>query len=167
MKNIMIILFLSFLSALIYYLTRKYHSKLVPAGIIFILSTFVGYLVPLTISNENLLQLIITNITPAMIFLYTLNFDINNLLKNKIGCSCKMGTKKYWQLFLLAIIVSFSTQFLSSSFYDHYQFYITNILAFLIGYIASFTKLKQFNGSEDIATTMFYLLSAVVGLHLF
>ncbi|NPA66785.1 MAG: hypothetical protein GXO11_07880 [Epsilonproteobacteria bacterium] len=148
-------------------MTRKYHSKLIPAGIIFTLSAFAGHLIPLSVSNENMLQIIITNLTPAMIFLYALDLDIKTLLKNQVGCSCKMGAKKYWLILLLAIGISVISQLLAPFLYDTYQLYISSAIAFILGYIASFTKLKTLNGTEDIATTMLYLLSAVIGFHLF
>jgi len=167
MKSVLIILFLSFLSAFVYYLTRKYNSKLIPAGVIFTLSAFTGHLIPLSASNEDLLQSIITNLTPAMVFLYALDLDLKTLLKNDIGCSCKMGAKRYWQITLLAVFISLLSQISAPYIIDHHTFYLSVFMAFSIGYIASFTRLKELNGSEDIATTMLYLLSAVVGLHLF
>jgi len=131
------------------------------------LSTFAGKLIPLSASNEEFLQLIINNLTPAMFFLYALDLDLQRLLKNDIGCSCKMGAKRYWQIVALAVSISLLTQVATSYFYTKHTFPISTVIAFLLGYIASFTKLKKLNGTEEIATTMLYLLSAVVGLHLF
>ena len=66
-----------------------------------------------------------------------------------------------------AFIASFVSQVAAEFLYEHHTLYISLLLSFIIGYLASFTKLKEVNGSEDIATTMLYLLSAVLGMRIF
>ncbi|MDQ7042883.1 MAG: DUF819 family protein, partial [Sulfurimonas sp.] len=82
-----------------------------------------------------------------------------------IACACNMGTKRYWLLILLALGISFLTQYLSS------QFVIINtttsmvIFASVLGVIGSFTKLRDLNGSSELSTSMLYLLIALIGSH--
>jgi uncharacterized membrane protein len=166
-KSLTIIAILSFLSGFIYFLTKKFNSKIIPALFIFLGGIIAGKIIPLSASNIELLDKIILNLSPATVFLYSLDFDIKTIFKNSIGCSCKMGAKKYWILVLSAFIASFVSQVAAEFLYEHHTLYISLLLSFIIGYLASFTKLKEVNGSEDIATTMLYLLSAVLGMRIF
>jgi len=82
-----------------------------------------------------------------------------------IACACNMGAKRYWLLILLALGVSFITQYLAS------QFQIINattsmvIFASVLGIIGSFTRLKELNGSSELSTSMLYLIIALIGSH--
>lgn len=80
-----------------------------------------------------------------------------------IGCACTVGAKRYWLLVMLAIIVSFISQFVT----DYAQFLNKTttivLIASLLGVAGSFTKLKTLNGSSEIATTMLYILIALIG----
>ena len=40
------------------------------------------------------------------------------------------------------------------------------LIALLLGYGASFTKLKSINATHEVATTMLFLLSAVAGMQI-
>jgi uncharacterized membrane protein len=44
------------------------------------------------------------------------------------------------------------------------SFFATLGVALTMGVLLSFTRLKNLNGTHEIATTMLYLLSAVVGM---
>jgi uncharacterized membrane protein len=165
MKSIIILAIVTFLSGIIFFLTRKFHSKVIPSAIIFALSFFVGSIIPLSISNKMLLTTLMHNIAPSVVFLYALDFDIRSFLKNKIGCACKMGTKQYWVVVVIALAVSLATQIGVNYLYEE-NFIVTLGVALFIGFILSFTPLKSLNGTQEIATTMLYLLSAIVGLQL-
>jgi uncharacterized membrane protein len=80
-----------------------------------------------------------------------------------IGCACSMGAKRYWLLIALALAVSLLSQLLAS------QFVILNattsmvVFATLFGVAGSFTRLRYLNGSSEVATTMLYILIALIG----
>jgi len=82
-----------------------------------------------------------------------------------IGCACSMGAKRYWLLIGLSLAVSLLSQLLAQ------QFVILNtttsvvLFATLFGVAASFTPLRNLNGSSEVATTMLYILIALIGSH--
>ena len=82
---------------------------------------------------------------------------------DKIGCACSMGAKRYWLLIALSLGVSLLSQLLSA------QFVILNtttsivLFSTLLGLLGSFTKLRFINGSNEVATTMLYILIALIG----
>lgn len=82
---------------------------------------------------------------------------------SQIGCACTIGTKRYWLLISFAIIVSLASQMLAV----HVEFLNRTttvvLLATIFGVLASFTKLKSMNGSSEVATTMLYILIALIG----
>jgi len=81
----------------------------------------------------------------------------------EVGCACSMGAKRYWLLILLAIAVSLLSQLLAS----HVQFLNTTttivLLSSVFGVIGSFTSLRYINGSNEVATTMLYIIIALIG----
>ncbi len=123
-----------------------------------------GHFVPLSVSNEMLFDRLFANLTPATIFLFSLDLDPKNLFGNKIGCSCKMGAKRYWLIVILAFVASFLSQFVVLALGFEANLLSTGVAAFVIGTLASFTPLKYVNGTAEIATTMLYLLSALGGI---
>jgi len=81
-----------------------------------------------------------------------------------IGCACNMGAKRYWLLILLSIVVAFAVN--SIAFWEIQILNYTTttvILATILGVLGSFTKLKTLNGSSEVATTMLYILIALIG----
>ena len=82
-----------------------------------------------------------------------------------VGCACSMGAKRYWLLILLALFVSFVSQYLSTHFTLLNSTTTMVILASLFGIVGSFTKLRELNGSSEVATSMLYLLIALIGSH--
>lgn len=82
---------------------------------------------------------------------------------NGIGCSCTIGAKRYWLLVVLALVVSFGTQLLATQFTVLNTTTTIVVLATLFGIFGSFTKLKKLGGSNEIATTMLYILVALIG----
>jgi uncharacterized membrane protein len=86
----------------------------------------------------------------------------------EIGCACNMGTKRYWFLILLSISVSFMIQVITQKLVSLGFEFISStttmvVLATIFGVLASFTKLKNFNGSSEVATSMLYMLIALIG----
>jgi uncharacterized membrane protein len=166
-KGIMLIAILSFFSAIVYFLTKKLNSKKIPSFILVVVGFVFGFFVPFSASNVELLDKLINNLLPPMMFLFSLDLDIERIFKNEIGCSCKMGAKRYALLLAIAFFVSLVSQLIALEFHSQYTLTISVLIAFVSGYIASFTRLKFLNGSEDLATSMLYLLSGVVGLRIF
>ncbi len=82
-----------------------------------------------------------------------------------IACSCNLGTKRYWLLILLALSVSFLTQYLAITFQIINSTTTMVILASLFGILGSFTRLKDLNGASELSTSMLYLLIALIGSH--
>lgn len=84
-----------------------------------------------------------------------------------LGCSCTLGPKRYWLLLLLALGVSLSVQL----FVGYIPWVETTtgvvVLATFLGILGSLTKLREMGGSSEIATTMLYLLIALIGSQAF
>ncbi|QOP42861.1 DUF819 domain-containing protein [Sulfurimonas sediminis] len=82
---------------------------------------------------------------------------------DKIGCACSMGAKRYWLLILLALGASLLSQIIAEKFVILNT--TTSIVLFstLLGVLGSFTKLRFINGSNEVATTMLYILIALIG----
>ena len=89
------------------------------------------------------------------------NENLANL--NEVGCACTMGAKRYWLLIFLAIFVSFVVQILAEFFLILNKTTTIVLLASILGVLASFTKLKEINGSSEVATTMLYIIIALIG----
>lgn len=80
-----------------------------------------------------------------------------------LGCACEMGAPKYWTLLLLALGVALITQLLATTFGGFSSTTWVVLLATFFGVAASLTPLRRYNGSSNIATTMLYLLVALIG----
>jgi len=82
---------------------------------------------------------------------------------DEVGCACNMGAKRYWLLIALALAVSLFSQVLA----QYIEFLSTTttvvLLATLFGILGSFSKLKELNGSSEVATTMLYIIIALIG----
>ena len=81
----------------------------------------------------------------------------------EIGCACNMGAKRYWLLIILGLVVSFTSQMISESFVILNKTTTIVLLASAFGILGSFTKLKDINGSSEVATTMLYIIIALIG----
>jgi len=82
---------------------------------------------------------------------------------DKIGCACSMGAKRYWLIILLALAASFLSQLLAAKFVLLNTTTSMVVFSTLLGVLASFTKLRFLNGSSEVATTMLYILIALIG----
>jgi len=81
----------------------------------------------------------------------------------EIGCACTVGTKRYWLLILLALFVSFISQYMSTLFSILNATTTVVIMATIFGIVGSFTKLRQLNGSSEVANSMLYIIIALIG----
>jgi len=94
--------------------------------------------------------------------------DENMAYLGEIGCACNMGAKRYWLLILLSVVVSLAVQVISQKLSDIGLVFISGtttmvVLATLFGILGSFTKLKNLNGSSEVANSMLYMLIALIG----
>ena len=82
---------------------------------------------------------------------------------SEIACACSMGAKRYWLLIALALFVSLLSQ-LAAEYFTLFNSITTIVIsASLLGVMASFTRLRELNGSSEVATTMLYILIALIG----
>jgi len=82
---------------------------------------------------------------------------------NSIGCSCTMGAKQYWLLVIISLIVSFISQFIAQNILLINSTTTMVLVATIFGILASFSKLKELNGSNEVATSMLYMMIALIG----
>lgn len=81
-----------------------------------------------------------------------------------IGCACTIGAKRYWLLIFLSILVAFVVNGAASLGLVFLNYTTTTVLlATMLGVAGSFTRLKQINGSSEVATSMLYILVALIG----
>lgn len=84
-------------------------------------------------------------------------------IMSQIGCACSMGAKKYWLLIVLGLIVSLVSQLFAENILFLNRTTTIVLLSTIFGVLGSFTKLKEINGSSEVATTMLYILIALIG----
>lgn len=89
--------------------------------------------------------------------------DENLAYLGDIGCACNMGAPRYWLLIAFALLVSFVAQIIAENFQFLNKTTTVVLLASLFGVLGSFTKLKEINGSSEVATTMLYIIIALIG----
>jgi len=169
MKNIFIILILAFFSALLYYLTRNWSKKIIIVPFIFFSGWLFGKVVELSFSQEILLLHTFFDLLYAMLFLYGLDFERKKFFQGEIGCSCKIGAKRYWSVIAMALGASLIVQIVGDMLFQSDSLSAvlgSALIALLLGYGASFTKLKSINATHEVATTMLFLLSAVAGMQI-
>jgi uncharacterized membrane protein len=82
---------------------------------------------------------------------------------SEVGCACNMGAKRYWLFIVLSIIVAFFVNILALTQEILNYTTTTVLLATLLGVLGSFTRLRDINGSSEVATTMLYVLIALIG----
>ena len=172
---------LSIIVAFFHLLTKRFKNfKSLPTFVmIFIFTILVSYLGAFSNTKEilSIYKLTTTNIIPAIFFLLFLKFSFKEMLEyiksdilkiesTKIGCACEIGAKRYWFLLILSLIISFISQILAYKldFLNHTLVVIAISSSF--GWLASYTILKEINGSKEIAITMFYILVALFGSQL-
>ncbi len=99
----------------------------------------------------------------AKVFNSYTNAKSSDVILGELGCACNMGVKRYWLLIVLALVVSFLTQTLSEYIGVISKTTTIVILATIFGVLASFTKLKELNGSNEVANSMLYMMIALIG----
>lgn len=80
-----------------------------------------------------------------------------------IGCSCEMGAKRYWLIVALSLGASLLSQMIGEGLGFINTTTSVVITATLLGIAASFTPLRNLNGTSEVANTMLYLLIALIG----
>jgi uncharacterized membrane protein len=80
-----------------------------------------------------------------------------------LGCACNLGAKRYWSLVLISVFVSLVSQLIVHNISIINSTTTMVLVATLAGIAASFTKLKELNGSNEIASSMLYMLIALIG----
>lgn len=91
------------------------------------------------------------------------NETLTSTSLDDIACGCTLGTKQYWSIILLAVFASFIAQYLSEYIVILNTSTTVVLVASVLGIIGSFTRLKQMNGSNEVAKTMLYILIALIG----
>lgn len=86
-----------------------------------------------------------------------------DVIVSDIGCACTLGAKKYWLLIVLSLFASFLAQFIATKLQIISSTTTIVILATIFGVLGSFTKLRDINGSSEVASSMLYMLIALIG----
>ena len=83
---------------------------------------------------------------------------------SEVGCACNMGAKRYWLFIVLSVLVALLVNTLALLDFKILNYTTTTVLlATFLGVLGSFTKLRSINGSQEVATTMLYVLIALIG----
>ena len=165
---------LAFIATSVNIIYTKYRLRLfdfIPAiVVVFMITALFSFFEVFDFNEEilNIYTLTKTNLLPAMIFLFLLEFEsLKQKYFSKIGCACKMGAKKYWFLIVFALFISLLSQIIAG-FIPFLNLIIATVLvAIIFGFLGSFTKLKELNGSSEVATTMLYLYIGLIGSKIF
>jgi uncharacterized membrane protein len=80
-----------------------------------------------------------------------------------IGCACNLGAKRYWLLIVLSLGVSLVSQILAQMIPLISTTTSMVLFATFFGIGLSFTPLKKVNGADEVATSMLYMLIALIG----
>jgi hypothetical protein len=161
-KYLLIILFLSFFAALVYFLTSKRWLYGFLVGFVAIFGLAFGCFVPLLENTRGVIEHTFYNIAPSALFFLFVKFDLKRFFKGNIGCACTIGAKRYWLLVALAFFVSFVSQLLGFLVMSSFLPYSPLIIASVFGILASFTRFGSIGGVEEVAKT-FILLFCLLG----
>ena len=123
-----------------------------------------GYALIVDSINYTLWVMLLLFLVPfAKVFNRFSKSDENMAYLGEIGCACSMGAKRYWLLIFLAIIVSLLSQLLAEQVEFLNKTTTIVLLSSFFGVLGSFTKLRYINGSNEVATTMLYIIIALIG----
>jgi uncharacterized membrane protein len=124
-----------------------------------------GYALIVDSVNYTIWIMFLLFLTPFSYYFNSFTSSHEQMAKlNTIGCSCTIGAKKYWFLILLSIVVAFVVDLIAISGLEILNYTTTTVLlATFFGVLGSFTRLKTINGSSEVATTMLYMLIALIG----
>jgi len=127
-------------------------------------------------ATEKIFWQLEANLIPALIFLTLLCADLrgawNRLLsrfsKNKplvMGCACSMGSKRYFMVLALALVVSFVVQIGTVVLVGmHKSMPVAMLLAMMVAMVLRLTPLRMLGGMQEVATTMLYMSVALFGM---
>ncbi len=82
---------------------------------------------------------------------------------DELGCACSMGAPRYWLLISLSLGVSLLCGLFAEWFVLLNATTSTVLFATLLGVAGSFTRARNISGSQEIATTMLYVIIALIG----
>lgn len=123
-----------------------------------------GYALIVDSVNYTLWVMLMLFLVPfAQIFNRFTKSDENMAYLGAIGCACNMGAKRYWLLIFLGVFVSVVSQVIAENFILLNKTTTIVLLASAFGVLGSFTRLKDMNGSSEVATTMLYIIIALIG----
>lgn len=123
-----------------------------------------GYALIVDSVNYTLWVMLLLFLVPfAKLFNHFTKSDEKMAYLSDIGCACNMGAKRYWLLIFFAIVISLVSQLIASNIEFLNKTTTIVLLASLFGVLGSFTKLRDMNGSSEVATTMLYIIIALIG----
>lgn len=123
-----------------------------------------GYALIVDSANYTLWVMLLLFLVPfASVFNRFTNAKNSEAVFSQVGCACNMGAKRYWLLIFLALAVSLVSQLIAGHVEILGKTTSIVLIATLFGVAGSFTKLKSMNGSSEVATTMLYVLIALIG----
>jgi len=123
-----------------------------------------GYALIVDSVNYTLWVMLLLFLVPfSSVFNHFTKADENKAYLGVAGCACSMGATRYWLLIALALSVSLFSQVLSQKIGFLNQTTSVVIISSAIGILGSFTALKNVNGSNQVATTMLYVIIALIG----
>ncbi|MCD4668197.1 MAG: DUF819 family protein, partial [Sulfurimonas sp.] len=123
-----------------------------------------GYALIVDSVNYTLWVMLLLFLVPfAKIFNQFTSSDENMAYLSEIGCACNIGEKRYCLLIFFAILVSLASQLIARHVEILNSTTTIVLLASFFGVLGSFTRLKEMNGSSEVATTMLYIIIALIG----
>ena len=123
-----------------------------------------GYALIVDSVNYTLWVMLLLFLVPfAQVFNKFTKSDENMAYLGEIGCACSMGVPRYWLLILLALVASMASQIIAQNIEILNKTTTIVLLASMLGVLGSFTRLKELNGSSEVASTMLYILIALIG----
>ena len=123
-----------------------------------------GYALIVDSVNYTLWVMLLLFLVPfAKFFNHYTKSDEKVAYLSDIGCACNIGAKRYWLLIFFAVIVSLVSQLIAGNIEFLNKTTTIVLLASLFGVLGSFTRLRDMNGSSEVATTMLYIIIALIG----
>jgi uncharacterized membrane protein len=123
-----------------------------------------GYALIVDSVNYTLWVMLLLFLVPfATLFNKFTKSDENMAYLGEIGCSCTMGAPRYWLLILFGLVASMLSQIIAQNIQILNNTTTIVLIASTLGVIGSFTKLRDINGSSEVASTMLYMLIALIG----
>jgi len=123
-----------------------------------------GYALIVDSVNYTLWVMLLLFLVPfASMFNKFTKSDENMAYLGEIGCACTMGAPRYWLLILFALVASMVSQIIAQNIEILNKTTTIVLIASTLGVLGSFTKLKEINGSSEVASTMLYILIALIG----